>query len=193
MKLSNVAVGLLLSSAALTVTGCSGTQSEIDNGAAGGGAPSTPRGGTGDDSSSAGSGAIAGAGGSALAGAGAGGGAVGSTTGGEGGEGASMSTAGSSSMGGEVSEAGQTSTGGAGGTGTTGGDKLNGPCDEKGQCKNGMKPELWKPLVGDQYVCTCEIRCSYPEPMCPTGTTCGAVSDGPTGSLYCEDLGGPFP
>lgn len=59
-------------------------------------------------------------------------------------------------------------------------DDLNTPCTD-GTCPAGLTPVEYYGIAGPQgpLFCSCSIPCGEDPAVCPEGTTCGTISDGP--------------
>jgi hypothetical protein len=75
---------------------------------------------------------------------------------------------------------GGTGTGTGGGTGTVDIDELGKPCSA-GKCPDGTTALTYCGFAGCDVgtFCTCEIPCGENPSICPEGTSCATVSDGP--------------
>ena len=71
---------------------------------------------------------------------------------------------------------------GTGGDGTVGLDELGTPC-QAGACPSGLEPVVYCGFAGCSdgggQSCSCEIRCGQNAGVCPTGSSCVTISDGP--------------
>lgn len=88
--------------------------------------------------------------------------------------------------GGTNATGGTVGSGGNGGSGGSAGqqvdlDDIGTPCDDGGECPPGLSPVEFCGIAGCSPVsfCTCEIPCDGDPSVCPPGTTCFNVSDGP--------------
>jgi len=70
--------------------------------------------------------------------------------------------------------------GGAGGASGLDLSKLNSPC-ESGACPSGLTPTKFYGIAGKSgpEFCWCTIPCASPKVVCPSGTTCQTIADGP--------------
>ena len=59
-------------------------------------------------------------------------------------------------------------------------DELGTPCADGG-CPSGLQPITYCGIAGctNGQLCSCEISCAQTASVCPPGSTCATVSDGP--------------
>lgn len=96
---------------------------------------------------------------------------------GETGAGGAVGTTGSGGAAGASGGSAGTSAGGATGVNL---DQLGSACSG-GQCPSGLTPVTWCGIAGcgSSSQCTCEIVCEPNPAVCPAGSTCANISDGP--------------
>jgi hypothetical protein len=98
-------------------------------------------------------------------------------TAGVGGSAGAGGSAGSSGAGGSAGSGGAAGSAGSGGVSL---DDLGTPCAQ-GQCPDGLTAVTYCGIAGCDVgaFCSCEIPCGENAQLCPSGTTCATISDGP--------------